>query len=104
MVAKDTLDVDHSDQDKPRGHERRRKQQADKSAEKAEDDLCRQGQRRRQVHGPALHQRDQNVALDEVHPEIERDHIYRERQVYGGGDDNAGNGRNDAADITERRS
>ena len=55
IVAKDTLDVDHSDQDKPRSHQRRRKQQADKSAEKAENDLCRQGQRRRQVHGPALH-------------------------------------------------
>src|SRR5437868_4890546 len=36
-VAKNVLDIDHSDQDQPGGGERRRKQQADKSPEKAED-------------------------------------------------------------------
>jgi len=101
-VTEDVLDVNHPNQDEPGSNQRRREQQAEKSGEHAEDDLCRQCQRRRQVHGPALHQWHRNVALDKMNPEIEPNYIGGEHQVDRSSDDDAGYRRSDAAEIRDK--
>src|SRR5499427_722044 len=80
-ISEDVLNIDHSDHDDCCGNQRRRQQQAEKSGKDGENDLRRQGQRRRQIHDASLHYRPEDVAFDNVDADIESNHIGCQRQV-----------------------
>jgi hypothetical protein len=82
-ITEHVFDIDHPDDEESGSDERRCQQQAEKPGEDAENDLRRQGQRRRQMPYPSLHKRYEDVTLDEMNSKIEPDHIYRQLKIDG---------------------